>query len=60
LDVHYDSGTPAGLERAFHDSGFHHVTVTPCWSQADYFKPVVPLYLVVVAFDAALRRPRLP
>jgi hypothetical protein len=40
-------------------SRFHHATVTPCWSQADYFKPVVPLYLVVVAFDAALRRPRL-
>jgi SAM-dependent methyltransferase len=58
FDVHYDSGTPSGLERAFRECGFRHVRVTPCWSQSDYFRPVLPLYLLVVAYDAVLRHLR--
>lgn len=57
--VYYDAGTPAAMKRRLQAAGFRQIDVTPCWSQSDYFRPVLPLYLIVVAFDAVIRRLRL-
>lgn len=51
FDVHYDHTEPAAIERLFIQAGFRNVTVQWTAAQADYFKPVTPAYLLVVAYQ---------
>jgi ubiquinone/menaquinone biosynthesis C-methylase UbiE len=52
----YDHCEPATLERLFRDAGFSSVDVRVCWSQADYFQSIFPLFLAVWGYQALLRR----
>jgi ubiquinone/menaquinone biosynthesis C-methylase UbiE len=56
FEPYYDSCEPKRLERLFCESGFSEVRVSVCWSQADYFQSVFPIFLVVWAYQALLRR----
>lgn len=55
FDVHYDHCHPAAIGRAFRDAGFREVRVETCWAAPGYFEPVVPLFLVVSAYEAVAR-----
>jgi hypothetical protein len=48
FEVHYDHTEPVAMRRLFTEAGFRNVTVQWTASQADYFKPLTPLYLIVV------------
>jgi SAM-dependent methyltransferase len=51
FDVHYDHTEPAAIERLFTEAGFRNVKVQWTASQADYFKPVTPVYILVAAYQ---------
>jgi ubiquinone/menaquinone biosynthesis C-methylase UbiE len=51
FDVHYDHRHPAAIERAFREAGFRDVRVETCWAAPGYFEPVVPLFLMVSAYE---------
>jgi hypothetical protein len=55
FDVHYDHTEPAAIERLFNEAGFRKVNVEWASAQADYFKPIVPLYLLVVLYQTLVR-----
>lgn len=52
----YDSCEPTRLERLFREAGFSRIEVSVCWSQADYFQSIFPVFLGVWAYQAVLRR----
>lgn len=56
FEVHYDRTDPVAMKRLLVDAGLRNVQVewTPC--QADYFKSVFPLYVLVVLYEAVVRR----
>jgi SAM-dependent methyltransferase len=55
FDVHYDHTDPVALERVFREAGFRDVRVSWTAAQADYFKPVLPLYLLVALYQTLVR-----
>jgi ubiquinone/menaquinone biosynthesis C-methylase UbiE len=56
FEPYYDSCEPGRLERLFREAGFSEVRVRVCWSQADYFQSIFPIFLVVWAYQVLLRR----
>lgn len=52
----YDHCEPRELERLFRGAGFDRVRVEVCWAQADYFYAFFPLFLIVWAYQATIRR----
>ena len=56
FDVHYDSGTPAQIERAFRQAGFREVEVRVTWAQPGYFEPVFPIFLIYSIYEVIVRR----
>jgi ubiquinone/menaquinone biosynthesis C-methylase UbiE len=52
----YESCEPNELERLFREAGFSQVRLRACWSQADYFPSVFPLFLLVWGYQALMRR----
>jgi ubiquinone/menaquinone biosynthesis C-methylase UbiE len=52
----YDHCEPRTLRRLFEDAGFDEVRVTVCWSQADYFQSLFPVFLAAWGYQALLRR----
>jgi ubiquinone/menaquinone biosynthesis C-methylase UbiE len=55
FDVHYDHTEPVAMKQLFVEAGFHNVTVEWTAAQADYFRPVVPLYLLVALYQWLVR-----
>jgi SAM-dependent methyltransferase len=55
FDVHYDHTDPVALERVFREAGIREVRVAWTAAQADYFKPVLPLYLLVALYQTLVR-----
>lgn len=55
FEVHYDHTEPVAIERIFRAAGFRQVSVDWTPAQADYFKPLAPLYLLVVAYERIVR-----
>jgi ubiquinone/menaquinone biosynthesis C-methylase UbiE len=51
FDVHYDHTEPVAIERLFVEAGFRNVTVEWTAAQADYFRPLVPLYLLMALYQ---------
>jgi hypothetical protein len=43
------------IRRLFTEAGFRNVTIEWTAAQADYFKPLTPLYLLVVLYAALVR-----
>lgn len=60
FDVFYDRGHPRALEEVFAAAGFREVSVECTWDQTDYFQPLFPAFLLVLAYQrlAALLRLR--
>lgn len=56
FEPYYDNCEPNRLEQLFRDAGFAEVRVSACWSQADYFQSLFPIFLLVWAYQALLRR----
>jgi SAM-dependent methyltransferase len=56
FEPYYDSCEPGRLERLFREAGFSRVQVDVCWSQADYFQSIFPIFLLAWAYQALLRR----
>lgn len=54
--VFYDHCTARDLEGLFRDAGFSSVRVTACYSQSGYFHPVLPVYLLVAAYQGVVSR----
>jgi ubiquinone/menaquinone biosynthesis C-methylase UbiE len=52
----YDHCEPETLRRLFVEAGFEEVRIRACWSQADYFQSLFPVFLLVWAYQALLRR----
>jgi SAM-dependent methyltransferase len=52
----YDHCEPHALERLLRNAGFSKVRVDVSWAQTDYFQPFFPLFLVVWAYQALMRR----
>jgi SAM-dependent methyltransferase len=55
FDVHYDHTEPVAIKRLFVEAGFRNVTVEWTAAQADYFRPVAPLYLLVALYQWLVR-----
>lgn len=55
FDVFYDQTDPVALERVFREAGFRDVRVSWTAAQADYFKPVLPLYILVAVYQTLVR-----
>ena len=55
FDVHYDHTDPVALERVFREAGFRDVRVSWTAAQADYFRPVLPAYLLVALYQTLVR-----
>lgn len=55
FDVFYDHTDPVALERVFRAAGFRDVRVSWTAAQAAYFRPVLPLYLLVVLYQTLVR-----
>jgi ubiquinone/menaquinone biosynthesis C-methylase UbiE len=58
FDVHYDQGTPAGIERAFRDAGLVDVDVDVTWAQPEYFEFAFPVFLMYSLYEAVVRKLR--
>lgn len=56
FEPYYDSCEPSTLEQLFRGAGFSEVRVRTCWSQADYFRSLFPVFLAVWAYQALARR----
>jgi SAM-dependent methyltransferase len=52
----YDHCEPGVLRRLFEDAGFSDVRMRVCWSQADYFQSLFPIFVVVWGYQALMRR----
>ncbi len=59
FEVHYDHTEPVSMKRLFTEAGFRNVTVEWTAEQAGYFKPVTPLYVLVVLYEGLVRSLRL-
>ena len=59
FEVFYDHTEPAAIKRVFTDAGFRNVTVEWTAEQAGYFKPLTPVYLLVVLYEALVRSLRI-
>jgi SAM-dependent methyltransferase len=55
FEVHYDHTEPVAMRRLFAEAGFRDVTVEWTPAQADYFKPIAPLYLLVAIYEKLVR-----
>lgn len=55
FEVHYDHTEPVEITRLFTSAGFREVNVEWTPAQAEYFKPLAPLYLVVVLYERVVR-----
>jgi SAM-dependent methyltransferase len=55
FDVHYDHTEPVAIRRVFAQAGLSNVSVEWTAAQADYFKPLVPLYLLVILYERVIR-----
>jgi SAM-dependent methyltransferase len=55
FEVFYDQTEPQAIRRLFESAGFRSVTVEWTAAQADYFKPVTPLYLLVALYQRLVR-----
>jgi len=55
FDVVYDQTDPVAIERIFRDAGFRRVTVEWTPAQVDYFRPVLPLFLLVALYQRVVR-----
>lgn len=55
FNVHYDHTEPVAIRRLFVDAGFRNITVEWTSAQADYFKPISPLYLFVALYERLVR-----
>ncbi len=55
FEVHYDQTEPVALRRLFVEAGFRNVTIAWTSAQADYFKPLTPVYLLVVLYEWLVR-----
>lgn len=55
FDVHYDRTDPVALAGEFEAAGFSDVQVFWTAAQADYFKPFVPAFLLVAAYQSLVR-----
>ena len=53
--VHYDHTEPVAIRRLFADAGFRNITVEWTSAQADYFKPISPVYLLVALYERLVR-----
>jgi hypothetical protein len=58
FEVHCDHTEPVAMRRLFAEAGFRDVTVEWTPAQADYFKPITPLYLLVAMYEKGRSRPR--
>jgi SAM-dependent methyltransferase len=56
FEVHYDQGTPRGVQRAFESAGFRDVSVDVSWAQPEYFEPVFPIFVLYAAYEVVVRR----
>ena len=56
FEVHYDQGTPRGVQRAFEAAGFRDVNVEVTWAQPEYFEPIFPVFVLYAAYEMAVRR----
>jgi hypothetical protein len=52
----YDHCDPQTLERLMRDAGFSRVRVDVSWAQTDCFQAFFPLFVMVWAFQALMRR----
>lgn len=56
FDVFYDHCYPAALERSFRDVGFRWVDVRVEYVSTSYFFPVLPVFLLVAAYERIVRK----
>jgi SAM-dependent methyltransferase len=56
FDVFYDQCYPRALERAFRDAGFRRVEVRVEYVSTSYYWPILPLFLLVAAYERLVRR----
>jgi SAM-dependent methyltransferase len=56
FEVHYDQGTPQGVQRAFEAAGFRDVSVDVTWAQPEYFEPIFPIFVLYAAYEMTVRR----
>lgn len=52
----YDHCTARDLEEGFLAAGFSEVDVRVCYAQSSYFYPFLPIYLLVIAYQFAVKR----
>jgi SAM-dependent methyltransferase len=55
FEVRYDHTEPVAIKRLFAEAGFRNVRIEWTAGQADYFKPFIPAYLLVIAYEALVR-----
>jgi SAM-dependent methyltransferase len=55
FDVVYDHTDPVAIERIFREAGFRKVSVEWTPAQVDYFRPVLPLFLLVAVYQRVVR-----
>jgi SAM-dependent methyltransferase len=58
FDVHYDHTEPRAIAKLFRAAGFRNVRVEWTAAQADYFKAVTPLYILVALFQMVVGKLR--
>ena len=56
FDVFYDHCYPQALEKAFHDAGFRRVEVRVEYVSTSYYWPVLPIFLLVAAYERLVRK----
>jgi SAM-dependent methyltransferase len=56
FEPYYDHCEPRTLERVLRDAGFSQVRIDVSWAQTDYFQAFYPLFVVVWAYQALMRR----
>jgi ubiquinone/menaquinone biosynthesis C-methylase UbiE len=54
--VFYDNCTAESLEQLFRAAGFASVNVKVCYSQSGYFHPILPVYIIVAAYQGIVAR----
>lgn len=54
--VFYDQGTAKQMRQLLEKAGFSDIKVEVCYSQSGYFHPVLPVYLLVAAYQGLIRK----